>query len=362
MELYIAGGCGEHGRNSFLLQEGNDSILVDCGNISDEENPYPKLNHNQIKSIKYLLITHSHEDHTGAIKWLLKEGFSGKVVLSKETYKQMNYKLEHTICLDEQGQHHELEDHLLVEYGRSGHCEGALWYLIKWNGKKVLFSGDYYEHSKIYTCDKLRKKEAELAVLDCAYGLDQMGAIKSKKNLYEEIKHWLAKRKNILLPVPRYGRGLDIMKELLQLKEVSLVAEEDLIQQCRQSNKFSQSEISRIVKYRGEIVEGYHVYLICDPQLKKVENKQFASQIIIRKDKIIFTGHIDKKSYSEMIYNAGAALKKKYYVHQNLQEAKELISKNAFCKVVLAHSGELFEKKDVGERVIPLVTGEKIII
>ena len=77
---------------------------------------------------------------------------------------------------------------------------------------------------------------------------------------------------------------------------------------------------------------------------------------------IIFTGNIDKRSYSEMIYNAGAAIKKKYYVHQNLQEAKELISKNAFCKVVLAHSREIFEKKDVGEKVIPLVTGEKIIL
>ena len=63
-----------------------------------------------------------------------------------------------------------------------------------------------------------------------------------------------------------------------------------------------------------------------------------------------------------MIYNARAALKKNYYVHQNLQEVKELISKNAFGKVVLSHSRELFEKKDVGDLVIPLVTGEKIVI
>ena len=362
MELYIAGGCGEHGRNSFLLQEGNNSILVDCGIISGEKNPYPKLSYDQIKSIKYLFLTHSHEDHTGAIKWLFKEGFSGKVVLSRKTYEQMNYKFDNTICLNEYEQLSKLEDHLLVEYGKSGHCEGGLWYLIKWNGKNVLFSGDYCEYSKIYTCDKLRKKKAELAVLDCAYGLDPMGAVKSKENLCETIKYLLAKRKNILLPVPRYGRGMDIIKELLQLDEVGLLAEEWLIQQCSQSNKFEQSEISKIIEYRGEIIEGYNVYLICDPQLKKVENKQFASKIMIRKDKIIFTGNIDKKSYSEMIYNARAALKKNYYVHQNLQEAKELISKNAFGKVVLSHSRELFEKKDIGDVVIPLVTGEKIVI
>lgn len=31
MKLYIAGGCGEHGRNSFLLSDKNELLLVDCG-------------------------------------------------------------------------------------------------------------------------------------------------------------------------------------------------------------------------------------------------------------------------------------------------------------------------------------------
>ena len=37
MRLYIAGGCGEHGRNSFLLEEAKKSILVDCGLIHGRE-------------------------------------------------------------------------------------------------------------------------------------------------------------------------------------------------------------------------------------------------------------------------------------------------------------------------------------
>lgn len=81
--------------------------------------------------------------------------------------------------------------------------------------------------------------------------------------------------------------------------------------------------------------------------MKKVENKRFASKIIIRKDKIILTGNIDKKSYSEMIYNAGAALKKNYYVHQNLHEVKGLVEKNSFERVVLAHTKEKFEKNKI---------------
>lgn len=362
MELYIAGGCGEHGRNAFLLQDGTNSILVDCGIINGKENPYPLLDQKQIKSIKYLFLTHSHEDHVGALKWLLAQGFSGKVVLSEQTYEQIDFEFDNKICLRENEQYKKLEDDLFVEYGKSGHCEGALWYLVNWKGKNVLFSGDYCEYSNIYTCDEVREKKVDLAVLDCAYGLDQMGAIKSKEKLCKEINYWLKKRKNVLLPVPKYGRGLDIIKDLLQTDEVRFVIDECLLQQCKTSNKFDQKEIERIIKFRGEIVEGCHVYLISDPQLKKVENKRFASKIIMRKDKIILTGNIDEKSYSEMIYNAGAALKKNYYVHQNVYEVRGLVEKNRFERVVLAHTKERFEKKKLEDYFLILASGERYVL
>ncbi len=31
MELYIAGGCGEHGRNCFYITDKFNSIIIDCG-------------------------------------------------------------------------------------------------------------------------------------------------------------------------------------------------------------------------------------------------------------------------------------------------------------------------------------------
>ena len=43
MELYIAGGVGEHGRNCFY-KTNNKCFLVDCGVMaSDLEDPYPYL-------------------------------------------------------------------------------------------------------------------------------------------------------------------------------------------------------------------------------------------------------------------------------------------------------------------------------
>lgn len=37
MRLFVAGGCGEHGRNSFLLEDGMICVLVDCGIISEPQ-------------------------------------------------------------------------------------------------------------------------------------------------------------------------------------------------------------------------------------------------------------------------------------------------------------------------------------
>ena len=143
---------------------------------------------------------------------------------------------------------------------------------------------------------------------------------------------------------------------------MGFAVDECLLQQCKKSDRFLQEDIERLIDYRGVIVEGYSIYLIGDPQMKEVASKRFASQIIMGKGKIILTGNIDKGSYSEMIYKAGAALKKSYYVHQNLDEVRELVGKNHFEKVVLAHSKERFDKKKIEKDFLTLVTGDHYML
>ena len=37
MELFIAGGCGEHGRNCFYVEQNGEAFLVDCGLLAGAE-------------------------------------------------------------------------------------------------------------------------------------------------------------------------------------------------------------------------------------------------------------------------------------------------------------------------------------
>ena len=75
------GGLGEIGKNITLYEYGEDMLLVDCGmSFPDEEMPgidivIPDFSHvvKNVEKIKGLLVTHGHEDHIGAIPYLLKE-------------------------------------------------------------------------------------------------------------------------------------------------------------------------------------------------------------------------------------------------------------------------------------------------
>ena len=81
IKIIPLGGMGEIGKNLTVYEYENDIILVDCGmSFPDEEMPgidivipdFSYLVENKSK-IKGLFVTHGHEDHIGAIPYLLRE-------------------------------------------------------------------------------------------------------------------------------------------------------------------------------------------------------------------------------------------------------------------------------------------------
>lgn len=79
VEILPLGGAGEIGRNCTLVQQGDDLIIVDCGiSFAHEELPgvrfvipdFQYLRDNKEK-VKGLFLTHAHEDHIGAVTFLL---------------------------------------------------------------------------------------------------------------------------------------------------------------------------------------------------------------------------------------------------------------------------------------------------
>ena len=154
MEIFIAGGVGEHGRNCFYVQGETIRFLVDCGKMAGSAQPYPNLTPERIRSLQYVFLTHSHADHTGALPWLLEQGFSGTVIASDETFGQLPFSLPDTRTL----RSFRPPEGLKLRWGRSGHCPGSVWYEFGLEGQTLLFSGDYTDRSLVYETDPIRRQ------------------------------------------------------------------------------------------------------------------------------------------------------------------------------------------------------------
>ena len=81
LKIIPLGGLGEIGKNLTVYEYGQDMFVVDCGlGFPDEELygvdvvipdiTYLKQNKDRIKGI---VITHGHEDHIGAIPYVMRD-------------------------------------------------------------------------------------------------------------------------------------------------------------------------------------------------------------------------------------------------------------------------------------------------
>lgn len=94
MKIRFLGATRQVTGSSYFLEAGEVKILVDCGLFQERDYSYRNWQGFPVPpdQIQYLLLTHVHLDHSGLIPKLVKEGFTGDILLtpaSKELFPIM---------------------------------------------------------------------------------------------------------------------------------------------------------------------------------------------------------------------------------------------------------------------------------
>ncbi len=102
LRIVALGGLGEIGRNMTVYEIGGKLLIVDCGVLFPEESQpgidliLPDFSYirDRLHDVVAIALTHGHEDHIGAVPYLLKERADIPVVGSKLTLAFTEAKLK----------------------------------------------------------------------------------------------------------------------------------------------------------------------------------------------------------------------------------------------------------------------------
>ena len=88
MKLTFLGAAETVTGSCYLLSVGETNVLIDCGMFQGSAE-LSQLNYEEfdfdVKSLKYMILTHAHMDHSGRIPKLVKDGFEGKIYSTQAT-------------------------------------------------------------------------------------------------------------------------------------------------------------------------------------------------------------------------------------------------------------------------------------
>jgi len=217
----LQGGFGEKGRTSVLVSDADTSVMLDAGiKVGAADDTYHPQLMRPASQIDALFITHAHEDHIGALCWIVAQGYDGPIWMTAQTRQEMAATLgqyarpgdlhhlpqvDSRIRLLTAGQSVQVGG-LRIVTGHSGHVAGGVWFTVSDGKTSVAYLGDVVTGSRVFPSDPVT--DCDLLMLDASYGIDPVPA----KERAAEILRWVqAHTAGCLLPTPLSGRSLELM-------------------------------------------------------------------------------------------------------------------------------------------------------
>jgi putative mRNA 3-end processing factor len=251
MKLVFHGGAREVGKSCIELISQDNRFLLDAG-IKFKENgfeaPFQVFN---LPEINGLFLSHAHLDHTGALP--LFEHFNLicpifttaqtrelTAVMLKDSYKiarirhlhpayekidlKKVYSATRNIEFDKWYKHLNIE----FKFLNAGHIPGSAMVLIKTEGKKLLYSGDFKLHSSLlmrgteYSLPQNISsgdlRDIDVLITESTYGGKLLNDRTNTEEAFLEKVTEVIKKGSVIIPVFSLGRSQEILLLLSRRK------------------------------------------------------------------------------------------------------------------------------------------------
>lgn len=253
MNLEFHGAAGGVTGSHMVLDAEGMRIGIDAGLFQGNEasRDQADLGHDP-RSMRVLLLTHAHIDHSGRVPLLIKRGFSGKIISTAATVDLCEIMLKDSAHLMMEAAEHEIQhsdqrrnpfdrplyeekdvvaamkhftairydkEHDLgrfsIRFRDAGHILGSAIIELSFGKKRLVFSGDLGRPGAPFLRDPEKIDEADWLVLESTYGDMDHGDIAERgKMLLDIILETLDRGGNVVIPAFAIGRTQEILYEL----------------------------------------------------------------------------------------------------------------------------------------------------
>ncbi|SET26857.1 metallo-beta-lactamase family protein [Natronincola peptidivorans] len=260
MKIEFLGAAKVVTGSNILISTGKYKILLDCG-LFQGSRDLESLNYEAFpfkpSEIDFLLLSHSHIDHSGRIPKLVKEGFRGKILCTKATKDLAEIMLVDSGYIQENDVEWEnrkrkragkppieplytaadaeislryfqsalyqqkiaLNDDISIRFRDAGHILGSsiieLWITERDDTVKIVFSGDIGMKNKPLIRDPEIIEEADYLILESTYGNRIHENVEERMEKLMEIINTTALRGGtVIIPSFAVGRTQELIYEL----------------------------------------------------------------------------------------------------------------------------------------------------
>ena len=255
MRISFHGAAGEVTGSNFLVESGDERILIDCGMFQGtrfaEEQNYEPLPYD-VRNVTAMILTHAHLDHCGRIPKLWRDGFRGKIYATPPTrdlaalvmsdaaaimafeaeeddheplYEQTD--VEAVLGLFELVDYHQstkISKHFSFEFFDAGHILGAASILLEAENKKIVFSGDIGNYPVPIMKQPEVPTAADAVVMESTYGgRYHETPVDRRSKLRMVIRQTLEQKGVLLIPAFALERTQELLYELAGLADDGLL-------------------------------------------------------------------------------------------------------------------------------------------